>query len=63
MIQKNKRQRIVICGATGFIGKNMLEYFSLNKKFEVIEFIIKDLNLRQKKNVKWLQIDLTDQKS
>ena len=49
MIQKNKRQRIVICGATGFIGKNMLEYFSLNKKFEVIGvYNKKDLNLRQK---------------
>lgn len=30
-----KRKRILICGATGFIGRNMVEYFSNDKNLDV----------------------------
>ena len=28
-------KRILICGARGFIGKNLLDFYSKNKKYKV----------------------------
>ncbi len=33
---KNKKLNILICGATGFIGKNMTYHFSKKKKYKTI---------------------------
>lgn len=53
------KKRLLICGATGFIGRNMAEYFSSLDDFEVVAVSNKrppfDLP-----NVKWINADLTN---
>lgn len=53
------KKRLLICGATGFIGRNMVEYFSSLDDFEVVAVSNKrppfDLP-----NVKWINADLTN---
>lgn len=54
-----KRTKILICGATGFIGRNTVEYFSESDDYEVIAVY----NVRppfEYKNVRWVQANLTD---
>ena len=53
---KNKK-KIIICGATGFIGRNTLLYFSKKKEYEVFA----TYNIRKKitiKNVTWIKVNL-----
>ncbi len=55
-MKKNKK-RIIICGATGFIGRNLLESFAKDNKFDVIGIY----NKRHKffvKNVTWKKVNL-----
>ena len=49
--------KIIICGATGFIGRNLLEYFS---KFdnEIIAISNKRKPSYKSKNIKWVKADL-----
>lgn len=57
-----KKQRIIICGATGFIGRNLIEYYAKNKNYDVIGIY----NLRPKfilKNVSWKKVNLLDHKA
>ena len=50
--------KIIICGATGFIGRNLLEYFS-NEEHEIIAIFNKKEPINMpKKNVKWVKADL-----
>lgn len=56
--------KILICGATGFIGRNLLEYYSKNKKNKVFAV----WNQRKKinyslKNIKWIKADLRNEKN
>lgn len=53
------KQKILICGATGFIGRNMVERFSLNKDFEVIA-VYNKRPLFYCENVSWVKADLTN---
>ena len=56
---KNKK-KILICGGTGFIGKNLLLYFSKQKNFKV--FATYNIQERIKiENVTWIKVDLTNQ--
>ena len=32
------KKKVLVCGATGFIGRNIAEYFSKNNKLTVSEF-------------------------
>ncbi len=53
------KQKILICGATGFIGRNMVERFALNNNFEVVA-IYNKRPLFQCENVNWIKADLTN---
>ncbi len=48
-------KKIVICGATGFVGKNLV--YALSKKFKVLAVYNKKERFRIK-NVKWIRGDL-----
>jgi len=53
-----KRNKILILGASGFIGKNMAVYFSKNKNFNVIgTYLNNKINI---KNVKMIKCNLTN---
>lgn len=55
---KNKK-KILICGGTGFIGKNLLFYFSKQKNFKV--YATYNIQKRVKiENVTWIKVDLTN---
>ena len=58
IIMKN-RKNILICGATGFIGRNILLDLSKNKNYKIFA-----VHHRSKKislpNVKWIKADLTN---
>ena len=57
----NKKKNVLICGATGFIGKNLVEHFLKKKNVNVIAtyHIKKKIN---RYNVKWKKIDLCKKK-
>ena len=60
IIMKNKK-KIIICGATGFIGRNTLLHFSKKKEYEVFA----TYNIRKKitiKNVTWIKVNLIKEK-
>ena len=59
---KNKK-KMLICGATGFIGRNMLEYFSQKDEYEVSAVAFRTsppLNQDKYPNVEWFYTDLND---
>jgi GDP-L-fucose synthase len=51
------KEKILICGATGFIGRNMVEYFAKQDKYDVhaVRFNRDEYDV---KNVTWHQADL-----
>ena len=53
-----KKTKILIAGATGFIGKNMLEYFMHQDTFDVYG-VYHMSNPAHDKSVTWVQADLT----
>lgn len=53
-------KRILICGATGFIGKNLLDFYSKNKKYKIRATHFKSAALSEYKDVEWVQCDLRD---
>lgn len=57
-MNKNKK-RIIICGATGFIGRNLIEYYAKNKNYDVIGIYNKRPNFSLK-NVSWKKVNLLD---
>ena len=54
---KNKKLNILICGATGFIGKNMLEHFCQKKNVRIFATYHRK-NKFKKKNVNWIRVNL-----
>ena len=56
-----KKKKILILGASGFIGKNVAIFFSKNKSFNVIGTFLK--NKTKIKNVKMIKCDLTNRKN
>lgn len=57
---KNKK-KILICGGTGFIGRNVLLNFTREKKYKVYATYNKKEKLKIK-NVNWIKADLTNKK-
>ena len=53
--------KILICGATGFIGKNLTIYFSRKKKFKIFAVYNKKKPFKCK-GVKWIKCDLRNSK-
>lgn len=53
------KKKLLICGATGFIGRNMVEYFSALNDFDVIAVSNKRPPFVHP-NVKWIRGDLTN---
>ena len=55
------KQKILICGATGFIGRNMLESFIQNDNFDIRATWHKNANPTESYNgqVEWIHADLT----
>ena len=56
-----KRKKILVLGASGFIGKNVAIYFSKKKNYQVIGTFFK--NKTSIKNVRMLKCDLTNKKN
>ena len=53
------RKRILICGATGFIGRNMAEHFSQQEEYYVMGTYFKSQPY-DCPNLDWVEADLTD---
>ena len=52
------KKKILVCGATGFIGRNVAEYFAQQASLEVIGVFHKRPQY-ENQNIKWVQADLT----
>jgi nucleoside-diphosphate-sugar epimerase len=58
-----RKTKVLVCGATGFIGRNLIEKFSLRKDMEVYGTYFKtspSKSLLDIDNINLLEIDLTD---
>ena len=55
------KQKVLICGATGFLGRNLLESFSKNDNYEVRAVWHKSTDLTDvyRDGVEWVHADLT----
>ena len=61
------KKKILICGATGFIGRNILKRFQNNEKYEIRAQYHKrlipknhdDVEVVKKNNIHWIRADLT----
>ena len=51
-------KKVLICGATGFIGKNITLGLSKNKNYEIIAVRFKRPAYKTPKNVTWKKVDL-----
>ena len=52
-------EHILICGATGFIGTNLLEHYSSKEKYKIRAIYNKQIPDKEKyKNVEWINADL-----
>ena len=62
-----RKKKVLICGATGFIGRNLLERFKDNEKYEVtalhhkrpIPKMYTNGKVGKKNNVHWTRANLT----
>ena len=52
------KKKILVCGATGFIGRNIAEYFSKNNNYEVIG-VHNKRQIYECSNLRWVKADLT----
>jgi len=52
---------ILICGATGFIGRNLLEFY-LKKKVKITATYNKNKPFKTSRKIKWVKADLRDPK-
>ena len=52
------KRKLLVLGATGFIGRNMAEYFAAKNEFEVIGTYFKSAPLNHP-NIKMVKADLT----
>lgn len=55
------KKKIIILGGTGFVGKNLVNYFSKNKSYDVVATFNKTPFFKNEK-VKWIRTDLRDSK-
>jgi len=51
---------ILICGATGFIGKNLLDFYYKNKKYKIRATHFKRPAIEKYEGVEWVHCDLRD---
>jgi GDP-L-fucose synthase len=51
---------ILICGATGFIGRNLLDYYHKQNKYNIIATHYNRPAIKGYNEVKWVKIDLRD---
>ena len=54
-------KKILICGATGFIGRNIAEYYANNDEFEVYGTYFNSKPLKNP-NIEMIKVDLTNKK-
>jgi nucleoside-diphosphate-sugar epimerase len=54
-----KRKRLLICGTTGFIGRNLAEFFTRQDEFQVVGVCHK-MPAFECSGLEWIQADLTD---
>jgi len=54
-------KKLLICGGTGFIGRNCVEYFSKNTEFEITATYFKEVDYDPIANVKYVNVDLRDE--
>ena len=54
----NNKKTILICGATGFIGRNILEYYHKQDKYKIRATHFNRPKLDQYTNVEWVNCDL-----
>ena len=59
-MEENKK-RILICGATGFIGRNLLDFFYKKNKYEIRATHLKRPPVSGYPGVEWVSCDLRDQ--
>ena len=52
------KKNILICGGSGFIGKNLVFYFSTNKKYNLTATFCGKKPKNNIRNVKWIKADL-----
>ena len=52
------KKKVLVCGATGFIGRNIAEYFSKNNNYEVIG-VHNKRQIYECSNLRWVKADLT----
>ena len=54
---------MLICGATGFIGRNLVEYYSKTNKYDIVAVYNRKKPFSDNvKNVSWIKADLLDPK-
>jgi len=58
-MNKIPKKKVLICGATGFIGQNLVEYFSKKDDFELYGTFLNFLSSSNPR-IKMIQADLTD---
>ena len=56
------KKKVLICGATGFIGRNILEKLVQNSSYQVTATYHrkKPFSIRHRGNLKWIKADLTN---
>jgi GDP-L-fucose synthase len=57
---ENNMKNMLICGATGFIGRNLTEFFSKQKEYSVTAVYHNRIPPTDIPNVKWVQADLNN---
>ena len=60
MINKMKKKTILVCGATGFIGRNIIEYYSKDSSYNIVGVYNKTPPF-ESQCIRWINADLTDQ--
>ena len=53
-------KNILICGATGFIGRNLLDFYSKKDNYKIRATCFKRTPIHSYKNVEWINCDLRD---
>ena len=58
----NSKSKMLICGATGFIGRNLVEFYSKTNKYEIVAIYNNKLPFKKNiDNVKWVKANLLNQ--
>lgn len=59
-MSETSKKKMLICGATGFIGRNLTEYFSKQDKYDIVAVYHNKPPFGQMKNVSWVHADLNN---